>query len=114
MPKTTILFRKDGILSSAERKRVRELTYSDGQMWRKFCDEEIQKDAMLIKYGNIIVGWSTVLHYSTYKNFHIYISKYFRRMGFGTKLFKYAKKRFGKLNTFSWDTRSAAFYKTLE
>lgn len=117
MPK--IVDKSINALEPHEVQRLDELHLYRGSMWPAFELRHYEPDVLsekhtarviLLREGSSILGWALLFMPHNKWNIHIYIDKNERRKGYGTRLLKFARGKYGSLVTFRWDQASLAFF----
>jgi hypothetical protein len=101
-------------LTPQELERMEELRLLYGMMWNLLQETE-GANVILAKKGSEIVGWGLIAFHRKQYEFHIYVSRFNRREGIGTKIFDLASKIYhGGLWISKWNDESEAFYDAVE
>lgn len=98
------------------RKRCRQLTLRDGDMWPTFCQYEnrnwrLSRAVLAHADDGTILGWALIFQPARgiRWNVHVYVDRAHRRKGIGTRLISHARiGRKGSVGVFPWDSRSRA------
>jgi hypothetical protein len=101
-------------LTPEEIERLSWLSFKDGRLYDAFLNKKgtviLCKDIT----KELIIGWGFVYQHYNKPNFHVYISKSYRRLGLGKMIFKIATGIFGELMIFKWNHISTKFYDSVE
>lgn len=114
--KVVIEHRLKNELTREELKRLNQLHLRYGLMWGYFQTHD-DCDIVLATHKNKIIGWALIFFNEDKLNneFHVYVSKYSRRLGIGTKLFEYASELYPDgLWVSKWSEEASAFYNNFE
>lgn len=110
--KVIIEHRYKNELSQKEIQRLNQLHLKFGLMWGHFQTND-DCEVILATHKDRIIGWGLIL-FDKEKNtheFHVYVSKYNRRFGIGTQIFKYASDLYPEgLWVSKWSEEAAFFY----
>jgi GNAT superfamily N-acetyltransferase len=114
----TIEVRAKSNLTRQEKARLNSLTLRSGLLWSYFQDYDNSIIILAIKEEEI-VGWGLVFYADEDEDdgnyeLHIYVSRYHRRKGIGTKIVEQAIAIFGDLRISKWDEQATSFYENFE
>lgn len=103
-------------LSKTEIKRLNQLHLKYGLMWGYFKDND-ESEIILAIHKNEIIGWGLIFFHEDkdHHEFHVYVSKNYRRLGIGSQIFNYAAEMYPEgLWVSKWNKRAEDFYNNFD
>lgn len=103
-------------LTKEEIKRLNKLHLKRGLMWGYFKEHD-DATVVLATHGDKIVGWALIFFNKDKdcNEFHVYVSRFNRREGIGTKIFELASEIFPDgLWVSKWSEEASFFYDQFE
>ncbi len=103
------------LLTKDERNELEPLRLKGGLFWKELNNKFSIGIITLVRDSNKIIGWSLVFPRHLETVLFLYVSKKYRRIGIGTKLYSIAIKNFGPdLYTSSHDSRAGYFFSSIK
>lgn len=103
-------------LTKKEKERLNSLTLRSGIMWSYFVDYDNSITVLALDEDKQICGWLLAFLPDEESDWegHIYISRFRRREGIGTKIMETALNIFGTLQISKWSEEAGSFYSNFD
>ncbi len=101
-------------VTKSEEIQLETLRYLSGHIWPQYLKQDKLGMVILAKIKNRVIGWGLIFERNEEKTLFLYISKQYRRLGVGTKIFKIAADNFGELYTSHHNEVAHRFFRSLE